>query len=106
MAILWKKLLIFVKIADIPSTERPSQAIRITATLEEEPDQSSWEEASVAEEVAVSAEVASEAEVSEAVEPEAGFKVRTSFVILSIAKDLITSTLCTQILHYTSFRSE
>ena len=78
MAILWKKLLIFVKIADIPSTERPSQAIQITATLEEEPDQSSWEEASVAEEVAVSAEVASEAEVSEEVVLEVDFKVCTS----------------------------
>ena len=78
MALLWKKLLIVVKIADIPSTDRPNQATRITATLEEEPDQSSWEEASVAEEVAVSAEVASEAEVSEEVVLEADFKVCTS----------------------------
>jgi hypothetical protein len=96
---LQKKQLTFAKIADTPLFERPSLPIRISADREVVVALlSSWvAEVSEAEEVD-SAEEASVEVASEAVVQEADFKVRTSVVILSIAKDLMTPTLCFQIL--------
>ena len=88
-----KKQLTFARTADILSPERPNLQIQTIEGHEVEVLPSSWAaEDSEAVVEADSAEEVSVEEASEAVEPAAVFKVQPLSGILSIAKDLYTST--------------